>query len=123
MILSSTETKIYETSNAIFNTNSFNGLVTGADPSPGLPIDPATITIVTRETEDTTREVIRYGQGLVNVLRGFKALEAKASWFERLLIKLLRTTYQRRLREIIGVVPAEIGDQILGTMDTHRTDK
>lgn len=74
------------------------------------------------EIKDTTQEVIHYGQGLVKILQGFEIVGVKAGWFERLLISLLRTTYQQRLRAIIGVVPSEVGDQILGQTETPRTD-
>jgi hypothetical protein len=63
--------------------------------------------------EPTTNVVIEYGQALTRILRSFEVVEARAGWFERLLIWLLRATYRQRLRTLVGSVSGEIGDQIL----------
>lgn len=62
---------------------------------------------------ETTKDVIQTGKAYVQVIRGFKVLEPKAKWFERMLIKLLRKTYQQRLRYLIVALPTDIGEQIL----------
>ncbi len=61
-------------------------------------------------------EVIAYGQALIKILQGFEAVEPQASWFERLLLKLLRATYRQRLRTIVKLAPAEVANQIFETM-------
>ncbi|GIK40351.1 MAG: hypothetical protein BroJett011_41840 [Chloroflexota bacterium] len=63
--------------------------------------------------ENATNEVIVYGQALAEILQSFDVVEAKAGWFEKLLIRLLRATYRQRLRVIVETVPANIGDQML----------
>ncbi len=63
-------------------------------------------------SEDTTQQAITYGRALVKVLKGFDTLESRASWFERLLTRLLRTTYRQRLRAIVEHAPAKVTNQI-----------
>ena len=70
------------------------------------------------ETDDTPDEAITYSRALVKALQSYEVLESKAGWFERLLIKLLRTTYRQRLRSIIELAPPEIANQIFETTDT-----
>jgi hypothetical protein len=57
--------------------------------------------------------VVAYGRALAGALRAFTVLEQRASWFERLQLRLLRATYRQRLRHLIAVLPAEMGDELL----------
>lgn len=62
---------------------------------------------------ETAERVAEYGKALAAVLRGFQVLESHAGWFERQLIRLLRATYQQRLRYLVGVLPPEVSEEIL----------
>jgi len=63
--------------------------------------------------EDMREKTLLYGKSLVWCLRGFDILYPKAGWFERLLISVLRKSYQQRLRHLIEILPGDLGDQIL----------
>lgn len=66
---------------------------------------------------DPSLEIIAYGQALVKILQGFETLKPKAAWFERLLIKLLQTTYRQRLREIVKMAPEDVTNQIFTALN------
>ncbi len=61
-----------------------------------------------------TETVITYGKALASAIRAFRVLETKANWFERMLIKLLRASYQKRLRVMVGTLPSEVAEEIIG---------
>lgn len=56
---------------------------------------------------DPTTRVTRYGQALAQAIRAFEVLEPQAGQLERYLIRLLRVTYQRRLRQMVAVPRGE----------------
>lgn len=58
---------------------------------------------MTRSTP--TQTVTEYGQALLKALQSFAMLEPRATWFERLLIRLLRMTYRHRLRVMVVAYP------------------
>ena len=63
----------------------------------------------------TISTVVAYGQALADAIRAFRILEPKAGWFERLQIRLLRATYQQRLRALIAVLPSEVSEEFFET--------
>ena len=60
-----------------------------------------------------TEEILSYGRALAAAIRAADVLIPHASPFERLLLRLLRAAYQRRLRALILALPGDIADQIL----------
>lgn len=73
------------------------------------------------DNQDAQESVINYGQGLIKILQGFKSVEPHAGWFERILIKLLRATYQQRLRAIVAEFPPDIVNKVFAGMETSGT--
>ena len=63
--------------------------------------------------KDMRQNTLLYDEALVWCLRGFDVLEPKGKWFERLLISVLRKSYQQRLRHLIEILPGDMGDEIL----------
>jgi hypothetical protein len=55
---------------------------------------------------------IEQGRALVRAIEALGIIEPTA-WFERTIARLLLAAYKRRLRAIIGAVPAWMGDRIL----------
>ena len=64
-------------------------------------------------SSESTGEILSYGQALAAAIRAFDTLLPHASPFERLLLRLLRAAYQRRLRALILALPGDVADQIL----------
>lgn len=64
-------------------------------------------------TPDTTKNIIAYGRALVSAQRAFDALEPRAGRVEKLLIKVLRASYQNRLKHLLLVLPSETSEAIL----------
>lgn len=64
-------------------------------------------------TPDDLAGLIKYAHALVAAIRAFRVLETEANRFERLLISILRRSYQERLRALIVVLPAEVAEEIL----------
>lgn len=64
-------------------------------------------------TPDDLAGLIKYARALAQAIRAFRVLEAKADWRERLLISILRRSYQERLRVLIVALPAEVAEEIL----------
>ncbi len=56
-----------------------------------------------KETE--LQRVITYSKALTQALQAFDTLEGRANWVERLLIRLLRASYQQRLGYIVKLTP------------------
>ena len=50
----------------------------------------------------------------MQAIKAINVLEPKTGWFERMLIRLLRKSCQQRLRYLVGVLPTDISDEILG---------
>ncbi len=63
-------------------------------------------------SEDTKKQAVKYGRALIATLKAFDVLEDRAGWFERLLIRLLRSTYRQRLRAIVEHAPADVSNRI-----------
>ncbi len=59
-----------------------------------------------KETE--LQRVITYSRALTQVLKAFDILESRANWVERLLIQLLRASYQQRLGYIVKLAPVYV---------------
>ncbi len=59
-----------------------------------------------KETE--LQRVITYSKALTQVLKAFDTLEGRANWVERLLIRLLRASYQQRLGYIVKLAPVYV---------------
>ena len=58
--------------------------------------------------------IVGNGVAMVKVVEGLLVLkDYSGSWRETLLINLTLSLYQHRLREMIKILPAEIGDEIL----------
>lgn len=66
------------------------------------------------QMETPYNHIIGNGLAMVKVIEGLLVLKAySGSWRETLLIKLTLSLYQHRLREMIKILPAELGDEIL----------
>lgn len=63
---------------------------------------------------EVSTDVIKTALAYAQAIRAFQILEPKAKWFEKMLIRLLRKSYQQRLRYFMLVLPSEIMDEILG---------
>ena len=64
--------------------------------------------------ETPYNRIIWNGLAMVKVIEGLLVLkDYSGSWRETLLINLTLSLYQHRLREMIKILPAEIGDKIL----------
>ena len=61
---------------------------------------------------DAAKTVIEQGKTLVRAVAALSAIEP-SNYFERHIAKLLAAAYERRLREIVDTVPAEVGEEIL----------
>ena len=61
--------------------------------------------------------VIRQGRALVGAVEALGIIEPSA-WSERAIAGLLLEAYKRRLRAILGVAPAWVGDRILGASES-----
>lgn len=61
---------------------------------------------------NATETVIEQGKALVRAVAALSTIEP-SNHFERHIAKLLAAAYERRLREIIETVPAEVGEEIL----------
>ncbi|MBI5848514.1 MAG: hypothetical protein HZB31_11315 [Nitrospirae bacterium] len=64
--------------------------------------------------ETPYNRIIENGLAMVKVIEGLLVLkDYSGSWRETLLINLTLSLYQHRLRQVIKILPAEIGDEIL----------
>lgn len=64
--------------------------------------------------ETPYNRIIGNGIAMVKVIEGLLVLkDYSGSWRETFLINLTLSLYQHRLREMIRILPAEIGDEIL----------
>ena len=61
---------------------------------------------------DATEIVIEQGKALVQAVAALNTIEP-SNYFERHIAKLLAAAYERRLREIVDTMPAEVGEEIL----------
>jgi hypothetical protein len=61
--------------------------------------------------------VITNGRARVKVQEGADHLYPDSRRLERLMLKIMRGLYRRRLRELIAAVPADIGAEILAASD------
>jgi len=60
---------------------------------------------------------IAYGRAMVKILEGADYLYPDSRRMERLTLKLVRWLYRKRLRELIALVPADIGAEILAASE------
>ncbi len=67
--------------------------------------------------EQRRANVITYGRSLVKILEGADQLYPDSRRLERLILKVVRWLYRRRLRELIAAVPADIGAEILAASE------
>jgi hypothetical protein len=65
---------------------------------------------------DATENVIEQGQALVRAIAALNTIEP-SNYLEGHIANLLAAAYERRLREIIDTVPAEVGEEILSGGD------
>jgi hypothetical protein len=71
----------------------------------------------TLSAEQRRSNVITYGRSLVKILEGADHLYPDSRRLERLTLKVVRGLYRRRLRGLIGTVPADIGAEILAASE------
>ncbi len=71
----------------------------------------------TLSAEQRRSNVITYGRSMVKILEGADQLYPDSRRLERLTLKVVRWLYRRRLRELIAVVPADIGAEILAASE------
>ncbi len=71
----------------------------------------------TLSAEQRRSNVITYGRAMVKIVEGADHLYSDSRRLERLTLKVVRWLYRRRLRELIGLVPADIGAEILAASD------
>lgn len=55
--------------------------------------------------DNATNTIVAYGRALTSAISAFDVLEQEAGWFERGQIRLLRATYQQRLRYLVITLP------------------
>jgi hypothetical protein len=67
------------------------------------------------------KNIIAYGQALAQALKAFNTLEQKAGLVEQVLLKILKRSYQGRLKHLLLVLPSDLAEAIL-TSD-HRTGR
>ena len=59
--------------------------------------------------EQRRENVITYGRSMVKIIEGADHLYPDSRRLERLTLKVVRWLYKKRLRELIALVPADIG--------------
>ena len=64
-------------------------------------------------TTDPRAKTIEQARALAAAVRAFRVLEPEAGWFERWLIRILRASYQQRLRHLVAVLPGDVAEEIL----------
>jgi hypothetical protein len=67
--------------------------------------------------EQIRQNTIAFGRALVKIVEGADYLYPDSRRVERLVLKITRWLYRKRLRELIAVVPADIGAEILAAAD------
>ncbi len=60
---------------------------------------------------------IAYGRALVKIVEGADYLYPGSLRLERLILRVVRWLYRRRLRELIALVPTDMGAEILAASD------
>jgi len=69
-------------------------------------------------SEHVVQNVIALGRAYVRLVESANALlERKPFWTERLLLRMVRALYSRRLREMVGALPANVTAEILAGSD------
>jgi hypothetical protein len=71
----------------------------------------------TSTTEQPRENVIVFGRAMVKLLEGADYLYPDSRRAERLTLKIVRWLYRKRLRELIALVPADIGAEILAASE------
>jgi hypothetical protein len=61
--------------------------------------------------------VIAFGRAMVKLLEGADYLYPESRRVERLTLKMVRWLYRKRLRELIALVPADAGAEILAASE------
>jgi hypothetical protein len=61
--------------------------------------------------------VIATGRAIVKIVEGADYLYPHSRRVERLILKIVRWLYRKRLRELIATLPADIGAEILVASD------
>ena len=61
--------------------------------------------------------VIAFGRAMVKILEGADYLYPESRRVERLTLKIVRWLYRKRLRELIALVPADAGAEILAASE------
>ena len=68
--------------------------------------------------DERKQNVIAQGRAMVRLIESIGVLLANAgSWRESLLLRVTRGGYRHRLRRLIGVLPAELGVEILAASE------
>ena len=69
-------------------------------------------------TEQRRQEnVIAFGRAMVKLLEGADYLYPESRRVARLTLKIVRRLYRKRLRELIALVPADAGAEILAASE------
>ena len=69
--------------------------------------------------DERKQNVIAQGRAMVRLIESIDVLLANSgSWRESLLLRVTRGVYRHRLRRLIGVLPAELGAEILAASET-----
>jgi hypothetical protein len=71
----------------------------------------------TLTAEQVRKNTIAYGRVLVKIVEGADYLYPDSRRLERLKLKIVRWLYRKRLRELIALVPTDIGAEILAASE------
>lgn len=67
--------------------------------------------------EQRRENLITHGRALVRIVEGADQLYPNSRRLERLMLKVVRWLYKKRLRELITRVPADIGAEVLAASE------
>ena len=68
--------------------------------------------------EEIINNAVGLGRAYVRMVETADALlERKPFWTEKLLLRLVRTFYSHRLREMVTVLPPELTDEVMAASD------
>jgi hypothetical protein len=63
--------------------------------------------------EQVRQNTIAYGRAMVKIVEGADYLYADSRRADRLILKIARWLYRKRLRKLIALAPADTGAEIL----------